>query len=229
MKILNAIVNFFKNLTSKKQEEVKKEEKPTPTNQVMITQMSMAYRVAQTQIGVKEKSGTTDDPKIVEYHQSCTLQATDDETPWCSSFVNWCYIIAGMILNPGGMISLLKKLKYEESDITLFLKSAIEVNKITGDQNETVLLQRAATGVPVKIGTRSAMARSWLNFGKKVESPKQGDIVVFERGNNGVSGHVGFIESDGLTYINTLGGNQSNTVKFSSEARFRVLAYISED
>ena len=27
--------------------------------------------------------------RIVEYHQTTTLKATDDETAWCSSFVNW--------------------------------------------------------------------------------------------------------------------------------------------
>lgn len=27
--------------------------------------------------------------RIVEHHQTTSLKATDDETPWCSSFVNW--------------------------------------------------------------------------------------------------------------------------------------------
>jgi len=30
-----------------------------------------------------------DNPRILEYHQATTLRATHDETPWCSSFVNW--------------------------------------------------------------------------------------------------------------------------------------------
>lgn len=34
-------------------------------------------------------------PRIVEYHQACTLKATDDETPWCSAFVNWCMLKGG--------------------------------------------------------------------------------------------------------------------------------------
>ncbi len=40
--------------------------------------------------------------------------------------------------------------------------------------------------------TKSLMARSWLNWGEKVETPVTGDIVVFWRGNpQSVSGHVG--------------------------------------
>jgi uncharacterized protein (TIGR02594 family) len=34
-------------------------------------------------------------PRIVEYHATTTLKATDDETPWCSSFVNWVLKQAG--------------------------------------------------------------------------------------------------------------------------------------
>jgi uncharacterized protein (TIGR02594 family) len=33
--------------------------------------------------------------RIIEYHKTTTLKATDDETPWCSSFVNWVMIQAG--------------------------------------------------------------------------------------------------------------------------------------
>lgn len=46
--------------------------------------------------GVDEIRGARDNPRIVEYHQSTTLKATDDETPWCSSFVNWCMQQAGI-------------------------------------------------------------------------------------------------------------------------------------
>jgi uncharacterized protein (TIGR02594 family) len=33
--------------------------------------------------------------RIIEYHKTTSLKATDDETPWCSSFVNWVMIQAG--------------------------------------------------------------------------------------------------------------------------------------
>ena len=45
---------------------------------------------ANSEIGVKEIVGPDDHPRILEYHDATTLDATDDETPWCSSFVNWC-------------------------------------------------------------------------------------------------------------------------------------------
>jgi uncharacterized protein (TIGR02594 family) len=41
-------------------------------------------------IGIDEIPGPEDNPRIVGYHRSTTLAAADDETPWCSSFVNWC-------------------------------------------------------------------------------------------------------------------------------------------
>lgn len=37
--------------------------------------------------GVKERSGKQHNPRIVWYHSFTTLKATDDETPWCSSFM----------------------------------------------------------------------------------------------------------------------------------------------
>lgn len=46
--------------------------------------------------GVDEVRGAEHNPRIVEYHQTTSLKATDDETPWCSSFVNWCIERAGI-------------------------------------------------------------------------------------------------------------------------------------
>jgi len=38
-------------------------------------------------LGIKEISGKDHNPRIVWYHSFTTLRATDDETPWCSSFM----------------------------------------------------------------------------------------------------------------------------------------------
>jgi uncharacterized protein (TIGR02594 family) len=49
--------------------------------------------IATAEEGVKEFPGDGDNPRIVEYLQSTTLEApynANDETPWCSAFVNWC-------------------------------------------------------------------------------------------------------------------------------------------
>lgn len=53
------------------------------------------YKVARKEVGVKELIGNADNPRIVEYHATTTLRATDDEIPWCSSFINWCMQQAG--------------------------------------------------------------------------------------------------------------------------------------
>jgi uncharacterized protein (TIGR02594 family) len=45
--------------------------------------------VAEGEIGVKERAGDADNPRIVEYHATTSLHSTDDEVSWCSSFVNW--------------------------------------------------------------------------------------------------------------------------------------------
>lgn len=50
--------------------------------------------------GIAELPGKADNPRIVEYLKSTTLESVPqflhDETPWCSSFVNWCFEAVGM-------------------------------------------------------------------------------------------------------------------------------------
>lgn len=53
--------------------------------------------IARAEIGVKEIPGPGDHPRIVEYHATTSLRATDDEVPWCSSFVSWCLKQAGIV------------------------------------------------------------------------------------------------------------------------------------
>lgn len=48
-------------------------------------------KVAGTQLGIKEIKGEIDNPEIVKFAQETEITSiTDDETPWCSTFVNWC-------------------------------------------------------------------------------------------------------------------------------------------
>jgi len=53
--------------------------------------------IARLEMGVTEIPGAQDNPRIIEYHASTTLHATDDETAWCSAFVNWCITQAGLV------------------------------------------------------------------------------------------------------------------------------------
>lgn len=74
-------------------------------------------------------------------------------------------------------------------------------------------------------GTRSAAARSWLRWGKHLDKPEVGCIVVFERGNNGWSGHVAFVVSFDHDSIECLGGNQGNDLRVTTYLRSKVLGY----
>lgn len=71
--------------------------------------------------------------------------------------------------------------------------------------------------------TSDAWARSYLDYGIKLDKPKPGCIVVFERGSS--SGHVAFFVKENLTTITCLGGNQGNQVCYSDYAKYRVLGY----
>jgi len=48
------------------------------------------YELAQRFVGVKEITGANDNPLIVWMSQLSNPATADDETPWCSAFVNMC-------------------------------------------------------------------------------------------------------------------------------------------
>ena len=75
-------------------------------------------------------------------------------------------------------------------------------------------------------GTGSAAARSWINWGQILTSPKCGCVVVFSRGDNNESGHVGFyIDTLPNGRINVLAGNQKDMVCIESFSTERLLGY----
>lgn len=77
-------------------------------------------------------------------------------------------------------------------------------------------------------GTRNAMARSWLNWGKTVLTPKEGDTVIFSSPLRGPSaGHVAFYVSHVPVagYIKVLGGNQQDAVSYELYPTANVLGY----
>lgn len=136
-----------------------------------MTAVSSLYpwmRVAHGELLIHENSAPGQHNKrIVEYHQTTTLKATDDETPWCSAFVNWALVKSGYT------------------------------------------------------GSGSAAARSWLEWGTKLTCPREGAItIVKKKAASTTAGtasgfHVAFLVSASSSALRLLGGNQSNSVKFS--------------
>lgn len=71
--------------------------------------------------------------------------------------------------------------------------------------------------------SRSAAARSYLNWGQKLLGPAVGAVGVFERGPT--HGHVAFILGwDGDGNLVVLGGNQANMVSIMRIAYSRLIA-----
>ena len=62
----------------------------------MNLKTAFAFNIAMGEIGVKEVNGTGNNPRVLEYHQATSLKASDDETSWCSSFMNFCFLRAGL-------------------------------------------------------------------------------------------------------------------------------------
>ncbi|NEQ73937.1 MAG: TIGR02594 family protein [Okeania sp. SIO2C9] len=83
-------------------------------------------------------------------------------------------------------------------------------------------------------GTDSAWAKSWLHWGKPIEQPQRGCIVVFDRQSPQSSGgHVGFYAGENGNEVIVFGGNQSDSVNYSlypkdgyrGNTRYRLLGY----
>ena len=59
--------------------------------------MSRLIEIALSQYGLTEIPGKENNPGIVKYFKEIGFtQAADDETAWCSAFVNWCAKQAGL-------------------------------------------------------------------------------------------------------------------------------------
>jgi len=78
------------------------------------------------------------------------------------------------------------------------------------------------SGIP---STRSAAARSWLDWGNAVSAGIQGAVVILSRGTNPAQGHVGFYWSEDVDQVYLLGGNQENKVCVRGFRKKDVLGY----
>ena len=73
------------------------------------------------------------------------------------------------------------------------------------------------------VSSRFESARSYLTWGRKLDNPVVGCVVVFSRDGGG---HVGFVTGmDNAGRLLVLGGNQGNEVNIRSFPRDRVTGY----
>ena len=69
-------------------------EKETPVDELKASDPEWV-RKAWAEMGTAEISGDKDNPRIVYYHSFTSLRASDDETPWCSAFMNFLFAPKG--------------------------------------------------------------------------------------------------------------------------------------
>jgi len=71
----------------------------------------------------------------------------------------------------------------------------------------------------------SLLARSYLNYGTKLDEPKVGAIAVFKRTNDPAHGHVAFVTGWGDGQVRVLGGNQRDSVCEEAFGTANLLGY----
>lgn len=95
---------------------------------------------AREEIGTKEVPGSKDNPRIVEYHSYTTLKATDDETPWCSSFM--CWVFGG-----GTRSAAARSWLSWGQHLDKFIPGCIVIYKRTGGHHVHIGIKKVAGGI----------------------------------------------------------------------------------
>ncbi len=130
------------------------------------------FSVALKEDGVASRPAGESHPRIEEYHRTVNEKGWDDKVPWCSSFLNWCMLQAGLP------------------------------------------------------GTNSALARSWLDWGVPLATPRTGCVVVLWREDPASpKGHAGFFLHQDAELVYLWGGNQLGRVCVNSYPVGMILGY----
>lgn len=141
--------------------------------------------IANNEIGQKEIKGKGNNPRIIKYHASTTLKAKTDETPWCSSFVNWVIIQANMQgTNSAAAASWLtwgEKTSAKSGAITIIRNASAANSSLTSSGNHVgFLVRETATHymllgsnqsdrVKVSLYPKSSWTLSGYRWPKKIE------------------------------------------------------------
>lgn len=73
-------------------------------------------KIAFGELGVKEKPGSEHNKRILEYSKKTKFNFSTDEVPWCSVFVNWVALQAGLPLSGSAMARSWQKVGTETTD-----------------------------------------------------------------------------------------------------------------
>lgn len=113
----------------------------------------------------------------------------------------------------------LKYFNYSERKHRTALKSFIGVDPLKIEWCAAfvnAVLNKTGVAGSDSVSSHPLMAKSFMNWGSEVVTPKPGDIVIYPRGSEAHAGHVGFFVGyhieNGRMYYNILGGNQNNRV-----------------
>jgi len=118
---------------------------------------------------------------------------------------------------PGGASLLLEALRYRGANAK---QLGLPTQLWCADFMNFVIRKAGANG------TRSRAARSFLEFGKKLDGPRVGAIAILRRGGP-LNGHVGIVRgTDGQGNPILISGNSGNMVRQSAYPKEKVLGYV---
>lgn len=222
--MFKSFFNFITNLFSKNKKELQNSVTPAPdpivppSKEKSLSDLyEFMYQIASSEIGEKE-SRSSDNGRILQYHDATTLNASEDEVPWCASFVNWCLINLWMKYLPQKFMALSYRIPMGVK--TRFLNSNYP-------KTEDYISKDVYVGMQI-IPTFSAAAKSFESWGYPLNNPVKGCVVVMSRGpNHSVNRHVAIFSSiskDGKQ-IMLLGGNQGDAVCLKMYSASHVICY----
>lgn len=175
------------------------------------------YQIAESETGQTE-SKTSENGRILQYHDATTLDASEDEVAWCSSFLNFCLINLWMKYLPQRFLSLSYRIPSGIKE--RFLKSNYP-------KTEDYLPANEYLGIAT-LPTFSAAAKSFETWGYELRYPVKGCVVVLKRlPNRLVNRHVAIFDSmtaDGR-HVMALGGNQGDAVNIRMFKKEHVICY----
>lgn len=118
---------------------------------------------------------------------------------------------------PGGASILLEALRYRGANAK---QLGLPAQLWCADFMNYVIRKAGAKG------THSRAARSFLEFGRKLDGPRVGAIAILRRGGP-QNGHVGVVRgTDGQGNPILISGNSGNMVRQSAYPKEKVLAYV---